>query len=223
MHDSNRLLFGGILLILGIAFLLDTLGIAGIDAGSIISLAWPLILVYFGLQALQRNNTMWGLIITGIGALFLVSNVTGWNAWDMLWPIILIIMGLSILMRRSPNMAGGVASISSNDVVHESAMFWGSEQVITSQNFQGGSIDCTFGGVKLDLRQAKIAAEGANLTVNCTFGGVEIYVPKGTRVEIIGSPLFGGIENTVPPQTDTSLPALKITASPTFGGLVVHE
>lgn len=49
-----------------------------------------------------------------------------------------------------------------------------------------------FGGVELDLREARLPAGGMHVSAWAVFGGIQIAVPEGTRVEFSGFSLFGG-------------------------------
>lgn len=49
-----------------------------------------------------------------------------------------------------------------------------------------------FGGITLDLCGARLDPAGA--TITATFGGIDIIVPRGWRIAMKGTPIFGGIE-----------------------------
>lgn len=46
-----------------------------------------------------RNRQVGGLILVGLGTLFLVTNLNlfWWLNWDRLWPVVLIVIGVAIL------------------------------------------------------------------------------------------------------------------------------
>ena len=59
-----------------------------------------------------------------------------------------------------------------------------SQKVNTSdEKFEGASISCVFGGVSLDLREAKITSD---IVINATsvFGGIDILVSDNVNVKV---------------------------------------
>ncbi|MFB6152797.1 MAG: LiaF domain-containing protein [Halodesulfurarchaeum sp.] len=63
---------------------------------------------------------------------------------------------------------------------------------MTSAAFTGGDITVAFGGAEIDLRDATVAADGAEIGVLGLFGGVEVVVPRNWDVTIDVLPVFGG-------------------------------
>jgi phage shock protein C len=50
----------------------------------------------------RRNQELGGLVLIGLGLLFIASNL-GWFAWmnwHLFWPLILIVIGVAVLLRR---------------------------------------------------------------------------------------------------------------------------
>jgi predicted membrane protein len=80
-----------------------------------------------------------------------------------------------------------------------------------------------FGGVTLDLRDARLDPEGARIDVTAIFGGVEILVPRGWRVTTSGTPILGGIDNKTAGEAAGG-PELLIDALAILGGAdIKHE
>ena len=50
----------------------------------------------------QRSRQLGGMILIGLGALFLLGNmgIFAWVSWDKLWPAVLIVIGLALLLRQ---------------------------------------------------------------------------------------------------------------------------
>src|SRR5918996_106167 len=107
------------------------------------------------------------------------------------------------------------------DVVRATAVFGGHEVVSRSSSFRGGSATAVFGGVTIDLRNARLHPEGAVLDVTAILGGAEILVPRGWRVTTSGTPILGGIENKA---EGGEGPELRIDALTVLGGTdIKHE
>ena len=82
------------------------------------------------------------------------------------------------------------------------------------------------GGVDLDLRQARLAPEGATVTATAVLGGVEILVPPDWRVSMSGTPVLGGIEDARELRHETDDPAapvLSIDAMAILGGVEIRN
>jgi hypothetical protein len=61
--------------------------------------------------------------------------------------------------------------------------------------FRGGAARSILGGLRLDLREATLAPEGATLTLSAILGGVQLIVPPDWRVTVSRSrPILGGVD-----------------------------
>jgi Cell wall-active antibiotics response 4TMS YvqF len=107
-----------------------------------------------------------------------------------------------------------------SDEVALVAILDGTSLKSTSQAFRGGSLFAWFGGVALDLREAKLAPE-ARLSAHSLFGGVAVRVPEGWRVEADVTALLGGFAKNVPEPDDPDAPTLAVEGFALFGGIAV--
>jgi predicted membrane protein len=55
-----------------------------------------------------------------------------------------------------------------------------------------------FGGININLEQAKLAPGKIPLTLLAIFGGFDIIVPEEWNVEVRGIPIFAGMKVTRP-------------------------
>jgi predicted membrane protein len=224
--DLGRLLLGLTVVTLGVLFLLDSAGT--LDAGQAIDNYWPLLLVVAGLLTLAERpaSVARGWLLTGAGVVLLLftADVIDKSAWDFVWPAAIVFVGLVIVAR----WAGRTVPSSDfpDDVIRATAVFGGPKIVSTAQHFQGAWLTAFFGGVTLDLRGARPAPEGASVNATIAFGGVDILVPKGWRISVRSTPIFGGLDDKTdhsdPPAPDA--PTLHIDAVTVFGGVdIKHE
>ena len=220
---SGRSVLGFFLILLGALFLLDQTGLA--DFGDLIADWWPVALIGVGLVQGGRepHRRLLPVILIGAGLLFLLDNlgILGVSAWSALWPLLIVGAGVWLIFHR------GSAAPASNDAdtVNLTATFGGVETASRSTSFRGGSMNAFFGGVGLDLRQARLAPGGALLDVTTFCGGAEITVPRGWRVAIEGTPLFGGFENAVSGAAELpeNAPELTVRGTILFGGIEIQE
>ena len=87
-----------------------------------------------------------------------------------------------------------------------------------TDNFTGTNVNAVFGGLVLDLRDAKILND---VEVNATaiFGGIDIYLPSGINVKTNNVPIFGGVSNKSNPNGVPGAPTIYLNATCMFGGI----
>ena len=98
---SPSVIAGIVLIALGILFTLSSFDV--IDAGSLGDY-WPLFLMVPGLTSFlwPRKNAdrFWGLILLGIGTLFLLRNLgILWIRFRHIWPVVLLALGVYLIWR----------------------------------------------------------------------------------------------------------------------------
>lgn len=224
MKINTKFLLGVTVIVLGILLLLEQTAVIPSISRLIwegIWKFWPLILIFLGTKLLTERNDIPGIFLLLLGTSILSSNLFNWNFFAIIWPVGLIAIGISILLGRDIKENVNVSQNESKEgYVSDTVVFWGVDRKITSKNFKGGEFNVAFGGLGLDLRDAKISKDGAKVHVNCAFGGVEIFVPKDCRVKTKGTGFFGAWEPKVEDRgIDT--PVLEITGGVVFGGVEI--
>jgi hypothetical protein len=128
------------------------------------------------------------------------------------------------LSAREENFHQYHAQSTDSDELHRQYTFSGAQLNIESQAWKGGELGVTAGGVELDLRNARLAPEGAALDLRVVMGGVDIRVPDTWRVNCDVTPLFGGADDTTrTTQGAAEAPRLRITGTVTLGGVNVRN
>lgn len=218
---SSRTLFGAVLVLLGALLLADQMG--RLDAGYVIGRWWPLIIIGLGVaQMIEARSVGLGpLVVVGVGVLLQLGQleVIPGGVWRYVWPVLLIVVGLQLVLRRGGALPAGRP----DEVVSASAFFSGNDVISNSQSFRGATLTAAFGGITLDLRQAKLAPEGATVSILAALGGAELLVPRGWRVQVSGMPILGGVGNKTDPPTDPQGPLLKVDATAFMGGAEVKH
>lgn len=231
-------IFPGIfLLILGVAFLLSNLGFFDIR---LIRDYWPVLLIVFGASIMlnPRHGTrsfLWSGSLIVVGCLLLAQTLgyIGGNVWEIIWPIWLIFWGLSFLLRGRAGITGcagappwgGAPQTATANRLNESNVFGGVKQRVESQEFEGGYLSSTFGGIEIDLRGANTKLDEIFIQADAVFGGIEITLPDRWNVTVRGSGVFGGFEDRTHPPASTGekRPHITVTGSAVFGGVTVRN
>jgi hypothetical protein len=223
--DLGRLLVGLTIVTLGVLFLLD--GADVLDADRAIDHWWPALIVAAGILTLAERppSVFRGTLLTGAGVVLLLftTDVLEQQAWDYVWPALLIVAGLLIVGRWQGRTIPAAAG--EENVVRSTAVFGGPKLVSTAQRFRGAWLTAIFGGITLDLRDARPAPEGASINATAVFGGVDVLVPKGWRISVRSTPIFGGLDDktdhSTPPADDA--PTLHVDAVLVFGGMDIKH
>jgi predicted membrane protein len=198
---DKRVLLGGILIVLGGLFLLNTMNVLDFRFTRVV-FSWPFIMLVIGLFVLVNTEKKFlGGVLSGIGALFLLPRIFPQIDFDggIIIPVLFIILGTYIIIRKRKADPGNIFNSDSSrvnkDKIDDVSIFGGGTKIISSSNFQGGNITAIFGGSEINLINCQLA-EGDNiLDVLCVFGGTTIILPKEWNVVINVTSVLGGFSN----------------------------
>jgi predicted membrane protein len=200
-RTDKRVILGGILIILGGIFLLNTMDVLHFRFANVV-FSWPFIMLVIGVFILVNTEKKFlGGILSGIGALFLIPRVfpeVDYNA-GIIFPIILIVLGAYIILKRrkveSESTPFSDTSQVNKDKIDDVSIFGGGTKIISSSKFQGGNVTAIFGGSEINLMNCQLADGDNILDVLCIFGGTTIIVPKEWNVVINVTSILGGFSN----------------------------
>jgi predicted membrane protein len=215
-HLSPQLLFGLLVIFLGVVFTLNNVGV--IESDEYIRY-WPAFLVLYGVvNMIERQSSsgrLWAGLWIVIGTVWLLNNldITHVHLWDY-WPLILVVIGIGMMRgsfprgRRFQRFTGAIASESTgtdqDSFINGVAILGGFKRSNNSQDFLGGELTAIMGGAELDLRDASIQKGEAVLDIFAFMGGAKIRVPDDWTIVLRGVPILGGFEDkTRPPKVDT--------------------
>ncbi len=200
MKKVSTGLWGVVLIALGVILGLNALGV--VDVNIFFPGWWTLFIIvpcFIGLfDGSDRTADLIGLII-GVALLLACQGVLRFDLiWKLFIPVILVIIGLSMLLKDSLKKATKkrVAAIHEKSGKHEQyyATFGSQKLNFAGKDFKGCSLEAIFGGVKCDVRKAKIT-EDVVIEATSVFGGVTILVPEDVNVEVVSAAMFGGVED----------------------------
>lgn len=194
-----RAFFGVTIAAFGGVLLLRNLEIIKFDSWHVFwGTVWAVGLILAGLMTIfssrRASLRVWGLLLMTIGVSIGLGayGVINISVWKIFWPVMLIAIGLIVSVGSGGHKRSkkSVADDSGNEKI---AIFYGEESRVKG-DYTGGSVTAIFGGVELDLRQAKIK-DGAVIDVFTFCGGVSINMPDDLIVKNEVRGILGGSED----------------------------
>jgi predicted membrane protein len=224
---SPRLIFGLIIIALGASMLADNLG--WFSARYVLRILWPLAVIGIGVSITRdeapRRRT-WGVVVILIGVWNLLNNlgVMHVDLWHVLFPALLLFVGGTLVWRARH---GGVPAISNGDepaeFVRTVALMSFSEIRPVSRPFRGGDLSAIMGGVRIDLRDARMEGDVATLDVFGFWGGIEIYLPPDWTVSSRVTTFLGGFFDARRPTSVVPTKTLIVRGTNVMSGIEVKN
>ena len=194
-----RAFFGVTIAAFGGVLLLKNLEIIKFDSWHVFwGTVWAAGLILAGLMTIfssrRASLRVWGLLLMTIGVSIGLGayGIINISVWKIFWPVMLIAIGLMVGVGsggRKRSKKSAADDIGSEKI----AIFYGEESRVKG-DYTGGSVTAIFGGVELDLRQAKIK-NGAVIDVFTFCGGVNINMPDDVIVKNEVHGILGGSED----------------------------
>jgi len=78
------------------------------------------------------------------------------------------------------------------------------------------------GGIRLDLRQARITGDEIRIHAWSLFGDIDLLVPEGVRVDVIATSKLGGVKQE-PTDPVPGAPVITLTGGTVFGEIKVRH
>ena len=224
MKNLSRVLWGIVLIFIGVIWGLNRTGVA--DINIFFDGWWTLfIIVPSAISFFEKgNNKISSLIFLIIGVLLLLAAQGLFEfeiLWEILLPAIVVLIGLSLIFGNKVdfNVKEKTKCLDSKDTENIFAAFGEQNVNKAGENFEKANLNAIFGSVKLDLREAKLEKETV-IGAWAIFGGIEILVPKDCIVKVKGTPIFGGISNERKNKEDATK-TIYIKGYAVFGGIEI--
>lgn len=226
MKKIGNILWGIVLIIIGIIIGGNALGITNIDI--FFDGWWTLFIIIPCFIGLIKDNDKTGSIIgliVGIALLLGCQNILDFDlVWKLAFPAILVILGVSIIFKDTIGGKINQEIKNLNEKINDEnkycATFAGQNVKFDEEEFTGADLTAVFGGVKCDLRRAIINSDVV-INASSTFGGIEIFVPSDVKIKIKSVPIFGGVENKANTKVDENSHTIYINSTAVFGGVEI--
>lgn len=225
---TPKLVLGVALILAGVAFTLDNLGLM---SAHLLFRLWPVVIILWGFSKLRQDGLRYGgggLFLVAIGTFFLLVMLGHGNLAEALTPMGLVAFGIWMVMRalqkkRIPTQG----PLNPEHYVQGTAIFCGAKRRVVSQAFEGGEFTAIFGGFEADLRGAVPAGNQVRMDVFALFGGGQLKIPETWVVVNHATALFGGIDDKTQDDyskgADPAAPRLVLTGVVLFGGLEIRH
>lgn len=226
MKRTSNIIWGIVLIAVGVIFALNALDIAHIDV--FFKGWWTLFIIVPCAVGLlcdrEKPGNLIGLLI-GV-ALLLASR--GVFSFDMIWklavPVVIVIIGLKLIWKGASGKESAkiinTLKADGEGLKEAFSAFSGQNISFDGEVFNGASLTAVFGGIKCDLRGAIIEKDAVIETCS-VFGGIDISVQSGVNVKISSNSLFGGVSDKTFKNNDENSPTIYISSFCMFGGVDV--
>lgn len=226
MKKSSKILWGIVLVSVGVVFALHAFGITNIEL--FFDGWWTLFIIIPCLIGLfserEKTGNIIGLTI-GVFLLLCCQNILG---FDMLWklavPAIIFIIGFKLIFGavfgdKATKMIE--ASRQNGDSIKKScATFSGQNLRFDGEQFSGAEFTSVFGSIKCDLRNA-VVEKDCVITATSIFGGIDIFVLDNVNIKINSNSIFGGVSDQNHRSTVPGAVTIYINATCMFGGVEI--
>lgn len=224
MNKISDLLWGIVLVIIGVIFGLNALNVT--DINIFFAGWWTLFIIVPSFIGLFRGDSrMWNIIglVVGLFLLLACQDVVDFDiVWKLMVPVILVIIGFSFIFKDFVNTKVKEEIKKLNKGKHEEycATFGSQNLDFTKEEFKGCNLTAVFGGVKCDLRNAVIKKDVV-INTSSIFGGITILVPEDVNLKISSTVIFGGVSDERKNKTKDAKITVYVKSNSIFGGVEI--
>ena len=225
MKDYTKYIIGFLLIFIGLILGLNAFGITNINL--FFSGWWTLFIIIHSLVVLindkEKTSSLIFLII-GVWLFLAERDLIEYELLiKLLLPVILISIGLLLVFKDVLSINGKeIKKINANNKESNNyiAVFGSQDLKFEDEKVENLDLKSLFGGIKLDLRDAKIEKDIVINTLS-VFGGIDIYVPDDVKVKVSSTPFFGGVEVKREKQSSKKEITIYLNSVCIFGGVDV--
>ncbi|MBQ9080114.1 MAG: hypothetical protein IJY27_03495 [Clostridia bacterium] len=223
MKKLTAILWGIVLIVLGVAFALSALNIIEFDI--FFKGWWTLfIIIPCTIGLITERDKTGNLIGLCIGVLLLLG-CRDILSFDILWklaiPAIIVIIGIKLIINATTGSKN--SEVKKKNIENGGKMpsycstFSGQDVNFDGEIFTGCELTAVFGGIKCDIRHARIDQDVV-IEVSAIFGGIDILLPDYVNVKVNSTSIFGGISSEAHKNSSENAVTVYITGACIFGG-----
>ena len=224
MKRSNQIIWGIVLVLIGLLLGLNAMGITHINL--FFDGWWTLFIIVPCAVGLFSGKDVTGNIIgIGIGAFLLLccQDILDFGMlWKLVFPAIIVLFGVKMIFgnrfERASSQVIKRLQANNGQVPFGTAVFSGEKMTFSGEEFHGAELNAVFGGVECDLRNA-IIGQDCVIQASAIFGGIDIYVPTNVNIKVSSNSIFGGVSNKTVNFHNDLAPTIYIKCNCMFGGV----
>lgn len=222
MKNNKSIIWGIILVMVGVIYGLNSLNI--VDINLFFPGWWTLFIIVPCVIGLVTDGDKTGSIIGVIIGVLLFLGANDIIDYDLIWklifPLIIIVVGLSLIFkdRFNSKITKRIEDIADNKNNGVTTVFSGEDVSFNNRVFTGINLTSIFGGIKCDLRGAKIKKDVV-INAYSFFGGTDILVDDNVKIAVSSTSIFGGVDNKKKNNDSTSDITIYVNAICIFGGI----
>jgi predicted membrane protein len=245
-HDrpSPPRFLGFLLLVFGALIFMDALNM--IDARDAIRTYWPAVFLGWGAFRLVFGGgcgRFVGGLMAAVGGVFLANAMLGWDIrfWRLIWPVLMMVFGLHILLHPRRRFRGRFgpprdpaavededddtdeADVEKSGRFHASAVTATIQKKVVSQSLHTGLAVAMAGGLELDLRECRMAADETTIVVRVVVGEVTLRIPRDWSVENRIAATLANVENHTDAPIDAGAKRLVLDGSAVLGNVEIRN
>lgn len=226
MKKTNNLLWGIVLIVIGIILGLNALEITSINI--FFDGWWTLFIIIPSIIGLinddDKVDNIFGLFI-GLALLLICQNIIDFDLLLKLFlPIILIFVGLSLIFKNkvTTNIKKEVKRMStSNKKTNSYCSTFSSMNIKLDEDVEKYELDAVFGELNVNLSKQEIN-EDLLITACSIFGSIKIAVPNDIEVKLVSTPIFGDIKDKRKTKPENKKCVVYVDATAIFGGVEIR-
>lgn len=221
MKNTSKILWGLVLVIVGLLLSINALGFAHIDI--FFDGWWTLFIIVPSFIGLFDDDDKFGSLIGLIIGMALLLSAQGFISFGLLFklfiPFLIIVIGLSVLKTGlfGEKVKEKVKIVDTGDL-ETVAVVMSDENKVIKGEFKGAVIDTVFGHCTLDISDAKIK-DNASLKISSVFSKVDIILPSNVTLKTNSTRVFGSVSTVVKEKSTKKEIVVFVEAVSVFGGI----
>ena len=226
MKKINNLLWGIVLIVIGIILGLNALEITSINI--FFDGWWTLFIIIPSIIGLINDDdkvgNIFGLFI-GLALFLICQNIIDFDLLLKLFlPIILIFVGLALIFKNkvTTSIKKEVKRMSnSNKKTNSYCSTFSSMNIKLDEDVEKYELDAVFGELNANLLKQEIN-EDLLITACSIFGSIKIAVPNDIEVKLVSTPIFGEIKDKRKKKPENKKCVVYVDATAIFGGVEIR-